>query len=353
MLRVIFGLTGLLLTLATASIGAGRAWGANSVMAYVEQYGESNQARLLDVNRNFDMWIQNRVECQLEWLPGQPTLLMTTTPLSDFHQVMLLNVTNGDAQTLTVSDNHNDAPSLAPDGRSFIYAANQQRDNTLYRASLNQPHLEHQPIATVPMWVRQTHWSPDGRYIAVNGVRNNRYPTLALIDTQTGTVETFEGPQEHERGNWSAKAVQAARTRYESDTPAADLYTHDTTDDSERHLVTVGSEIKLPAWSPDGAQIAVVQADEHQEIALYDMAAGEMQPLTTHNFVDITMLAWSPDGRHIAFAAREDDPSASFNRLTPYNLYVVNRAGDVRQVRRGWGAYVNNFSRFCAIAWMP
>lgn len=341
-----------MVSLVAGAIGGGRALREHAVIGYVEQYGETTQARLNDVNRKFDVAIYDRVECQIKWLPDRPALLLTATPFGRFHHVMLLDISTGDTQTLTRGTNHNEAPSLSPDGDTLLYAANQQRENTLYLADLRDPAAPHQPLTTVSMWVHHTRWSPDGRYIAAAGIRNNRFPALAIIDNQTSSVHLYEGVSEIERVNWSAAHTRAARIQQAAD--GAVLYTHDTTTDAEQVLLRSNDGIKVPAWSPDGEKIAFVRiTDSGQDLWLLDVATGERHPLTAANYIDITTVQWSPDGRQVAFAAREDDPNTTYNRLTPYNLYTVSTSGDVQRVRRGWGAYVNHYSSFCAVAWMP
>lgn len=61
----------------------------------------------------------------------------------------------------------------------------------------------------------------------------------------------------------------------------------------------------IPAWSPDGAQIAFLSSSSHRtwnESRLHVMmlATGEIRPLSELEFTSETTLTWSPDGRYIA-----------------------------------------------------
>lgn len=61
----------------------------------------------------------------------------------------------------------------------------------------------------------------------------------------------------------------------------------------------------IPAWSPDGKQIAFLSSSSHRawnESRLHVMmlATGEIRPLSELEFTSETTLTWSPDGRYIA-----------------------------------------------------
>jgi Tol biopolymer transport system component len=116
--------------------------------------------------------------------------------------------------------------------------------------------------------------------------------------------------------------------------------------------VVVGPTPILPVWSPVTDHLAyVVSGADAQGVWLLDMAGGEPRPLAS-GYREVGAMAWSGNGERLAFSAQSRVVGQRLDRLAPHNLYTVQADGNGLAVaRRGFGAYVNNFSRFCALAW--
>jgi TolB protein len=72
-----------------------------------------------------------------------------------------------------------------------------------------------------------------------------------------------------------------------------------------------------PAWSPDGARLAVVcypGGDDHESIAVMDVATQSLTRVAdfTHPEAIDSAPTWSPDGQTIAFEILHYDPTGSF-----------------------------------------
>jgi Tol biopolymer transport system component len=291
----------LITILVVVSVAAGRAR-RNALIAYIEKYGESPQARLIDVDRGRDRMIENYVACQVDWLRDGETILVTRTFYGEAHQVIGVPIWRGDTRVLTSGGFSNEAPSASPDGRSIAYAANRGRANTLYLIDVGSGDVR--PLAEIPLWVNSTRWSPDGASVIAVGIQDNSRAGAYAVDLTNGMVAALDP--------------------------------------------SVG--VALP--SPDGERLALVEAsDGGMALRVSD---GTAVITLADGFRDIEQVAWSSDGTLIAFSAQAYVPGLSFDRLTPYNLYVIGRdGGDLRMIRRGFGAYMNNFSHFCAVAWSP
>jgi Tol biopolymer transport system component len=89
-----------------------------------------------------------------------------------------------------------------------------------------------------------------------------------------------------------------------------------------------------PDWSPDGSQIAYVQAsDAGSAIWITDPQGSDPKPLLTEDPPDLSGLfwdnpAWSPDGSHIATIAYEGDPQRSLPARSLLAIVDV-QSGDV------------------------
>jgi Tol biopolymer transport system component len=85
---------------------------------------------------------------------------------------------------------------------------------------------------------------------------------------------------------------------------AGDIYITDFSDDPMRITPTDTYDM-IPAWSPDGTQIAFLSSDSYltwneSHLSVITLATGELRPLSDWEFSSETTLTWSPDGRYIA-----------------------------------------------------
>lgn len=325
----------------------------NAVLAYVEQYGETAQARMVDVDRRLDRRIHIFVDCQIGWLPDGEAIYFTSTPPGGQHQVMRANVfTRQAALTLTSGGTHNEAPAISPDGARIAYAANHSHTNTIYLIAARAADHESspQPVASVPMWVNRLLWSGDGARLIALGMQNNRTPVAYAINVEGQSSEPLPDARS---ANWSPDGRYTAYAAPAGE--GADLFLRDLSTGETRRLTASESTERLPVWSPDGTRIAFISAEAGAaQLALIDLAQGTVSALTPPVYANIDLIEWSPDGTRIAFSGRSSQTANRYDRLTPYDIYVVAASGgEVQRVRRGFGTYINNYSRFCAFAWRP
>lgn len=334
----------LLVISATLWLGGQR---ANSVLAYVEQYGETAQVRMVDVERRLDRRIHEYVDCQVGWLPDRQRVVFTFTPPGGEHHVMAYDAFARRRTPLTQDGRYNEAPAISPDGQWIAYAANRVQRNPIYL--LNTHTGEQQLLGNVPMWVTQMRWSPDGTRILARGTQNNRTAAYYVLNMAGGM---YRLPNAH-WANWSG---DGRYTLYNDVRAGAEhIYVRDMTTGAEQQLTDTGALVRQPVWSPDGTRFVYVGGDAYAKmLMLYDFGSGATRALTQPEYADIGLVTWSADGRRIAFSGRRLAVDEQYDLLTPYDVYVVSSAGgDAQLARRGFGTYINNFSRFCAFAWRP
>ncbi|PJF26721.1 MAG: hypothetical protein CUN53_06775 [Phototrophicales bacterium] len=327
------GLCGLALAAGTARPGA--------VLAYVEQYGETTQLRMIDVDRRLDQRVRNHPDCALTWLsrdrlifvdvpPGQLPRLVSVSPwrLNDIIQPGMGRF-------------YEQAPAVSPNGQ-IAYAENWTYDNQII---LFDNAGERRVIPGVAIWVSNLQWSADGARILAQGIDESRRPGAYLIDIDAQSAHRL--PLPHPRA-WLLPDGERAVYEFQGDLFALDVETN-----AERILHNDAHLSRLPVPSPDGTRIAYVSLSNGARLHLLDLASGTARPLVNDLYTDIDLIAWSPDGRRIAFAARPISDRL-YGMLTPYDILIVDTvSGAVWRAKRGAGAYINNFSRFCAFAWMP
>jgi dipeptidyl aminopeptidase/acylaminoacyl peptidase len=211
-------------------------------------------------------------------------------------------------------------------------------------------------------------FSPDGNWIAFvhggppNDEKENPNPTsdarganqtVRAVNLQNGaTIDLGEGtnPFFSPRGErvmfiredhiWSAPLLR---------TPAARAGSTATM------LFEIRGEVKSPAWSPDGAQLAFVSSrGDHSFIGIFDPTSARIRFLEPGVDKDIDPR-WSPDGKRIAFVRSfnvTDTYSADNERLHPWAIRVVDlSSGRGKEIWRSGNTEADSFSFSSGLGW--
>ncbi len=198
----------------------------------------------------------------------------------------------------------------SPEGRiSFV------RDLEGSRRSLFvvNPDGTNQQQLTRDIHIDQTAWSPNGRYIVAQAQFNN---VAAILRIEVGPDNkpvkilnlTDGDTTDSVLPAWSPDGTQIA---FQSKRGGGDYQIHVMkADGSEKRMVTDGKGVaKQPAWSPDGQSIAYVLSDGQSassEIHVVPAAGGATKVLTSNGSVKI-YPAWSHDGTTIVFVQGSGD----------------------------------------------
>jgi TolB protein len=159
---------------------------------------------------------------------------------------------------------------------------------------------------------RDPMWSPGGSRIAFTGKRETTAnPGIWVMDAdgsdQTRLTPPEEGIWQHSPA-WSPDGQQIAYLR-EVRTPVsergAQLWVVNA-DGSDNHLLWDGAPIGKVDWSPDGTQLALTtrfSGNAYAEIAILDVATGELVRMTDNPNHDDSVPVWSPDGLSLAYVS--------------------------------------------------
>lgn len=202
-------------------------------------------------------------------------------------------------------------PSLAPDGRSFVYAshANGNFDLFLQRVGGKNPTLL---TKDSPADDSQPAFSPDGERIAF---RSNREPAgLYLMEATGENLRPVTAGGFHPA--WSPDGKEIVYSEAGRDAPSvrntvpSKLWIINVETGAKR-LLTVRDAMQ-PAWSPSGARIAfwfMPPSVGRSDIATIAREGGE--PLVITNDASTNWNpTWSPDGKYLYFAS---DRSGNMN----------------------------------------
>ena len=230
----------------------------------------------------------------------------------------------------------NIAPQLSPDGQTVAYLSELDLfgiDLFLADAATGEVLTKLQSVATDPhtdalRFIESAGtWSPDGSQFAfvVFAEGNNE---IALVDVARRDVVrrlAVEGIGAIKDPSWSPDGSTIAFAGVRGG--LTDLYTVDLASGAVRQLTNDRYADLQPAWSPDGTRIAfatdrgastdfVRLTFSPMQLALYDVASGEIETLDVFGDVKHINPAWSPDGQSVYFLSDR----AGFNDVYRYNL---------------------------------
>jgi eukaryotic-like serine/threonine-protein kinase len=206
-------------------------------------------------------------------------------------------------------------PSLAPDGKTFVYSSDQSGNFDLYLQRVggkNPTNLTKDSAADE----KQPAFSPDGERIAF---RSEREPAGVYVMGATGeNVRLVAAGGYHP--SWSPEGKEIAYSLKGRDAPDVR-----NTTPSQLWVVNVESGAKRllsnldamqPAWSPSGARVAfwfMPPSVGRSDVATVPSKGGEPVVVTKDATTNWNPV-WSPDGRYLYFAS-DKGGSMSFWRV--------------------------------------
>lgn len=249
-------------------------------------------------------------------------------------RICLTNLTTGDTRVLTFGPRVDRMPKFSPDGRQVAYLSDRQRGGDFQLFILDPLTGASHPAPRVEGWIEYLHWSPDGARILL-GVAGHgadtsvsqgsitssrahedippwmpvvarrdedfRWRRLWVYETATRQVRAF-GPPECNVweaawcGNGAVAAI-ASPGPSEGLWYTARLHVIELDTGAAREVYRPRDQIGLPAASPAGKQIAVVDALCSDrgivagDLRLVDLSSGRAVEVDTAG-VDISHVEW-------------------------------------------------------------
>lgn len=164
-------------------------------------------------------------------------------------------------------------------------------------------------------------WSPDGRQIAVTRFNANQSAWAIDLVNADGSrcgdkpvceIRTNNQGEQYRGGlGWSVQGVLTLGLN-------GDVFTMFTDGVSLFNLTRHPADDSVPAWSPDGKQIAFTSTrDGHFQIYVMDLNGGNVRRVSHGDATDWSPT-WSPDGKWLAFTSNRDGAP---------NIYVMDLNG--------------------------
>jgi Tol biopolymer transport system component len=198
---------------------------------------------------------------------------------------------------------------LSPDGSKLAYVTLREGSNPTTWDLVIADADGSNPVTTeLPGGGFELAWSPDGSAI-VFVARRDATVDMFIMDATGANLRPVFATVNHRRNpDWSV----TGRLAYSAFDPPNTLpiWTADL-DGSNEALLTPAVSAFVPAWSPDGSQVAYMTFVE-ETLRLHVMDADGANPRMLTNLVGRDELTprWSPDGEWIVFATDDNDRSA-------------------------------------------
>ena len=213
-------------------------------------------------------------------------------------------------------------PAISPDGTRIAYT----RGNSVpVPARGARPSLEvwlmnadgSEQRAVLPGYeLRAPAWSPDGRFLALEVVKNapgNRLwldHDVAILDLQSGSLRSVADSTRWEGGPaWSPDGRQLAYQGHVAGDKCMQLFVADINSGSNAQVTDLNDEgcsspndgAIWPDWSPDGSRLAFERNYQGREqVALLDLVTREVSILDTGE-LQAGYPRWSPTGSALLF----------------------------------------------------
>jgi Tol biopolymer transport system component len=206
---------------------------------------------------------------------------------------------------LTGYPGHELFPSLAPDGRSFVYSRYRDNQYDIFLQRVGEAEARNLTAdSNDDDWMAA--FSPDGSRITFRSERDGG--GVFLMDAEGGNLQrlTNEGfnPAWSPDGREIVYATSSANSPHSRNNARSRLMAVNV-ETRERRRIDIGSgkDAVQPSWSPNGARIAYWGLrDTDRDIWTVPAAGGEPAAVTNDEATDWNPV-WSPDGKYLYFAS--------------------------------------------------
>ena len=216
----------------------------------------------------------------------------------------------------------------APRKAQIVFASSQNGKYDIYVMNINgeqQFNLTKNPLVNNT----QPAWSPDGKKIAFNSIRDGIYVMHA---NGRNIRRLTDHPGSSPAWSPDGKKIAFSSTRNGNQ----DIYVISTDGNNIHQLTNHPASDSNPAWSPNGRKIAFVSGrDGGHHIYVMDADGRNVHRLTRQRGWN-NFPAWSPDGKKIAFSSVLEGGHLGERP----GLFVMDTDGrNIHMLTQGWDQY--------------
>jgi len=204
---------------------------------------------------------------------------------------------DGGRETAVVRNFTGDTPVSSPDGTRIAFATSSPSSTESHIVVMNADGTHRVQVTNGSGVDRHPDWSPDGTRLVFQRGDSNSGGDVYVVDLETtATTRLTKGAATDQQPTWSpdGKHLAYASNRGGS----SDLWIMDADGSNPQQITTNRTDDWWPSWSPDGSQLAFMSDREH-DIGVYvvNVDGSNERRLVPQS---VAVPAWSPNGRTIA-----------------------------------------------------
>ena len=233
-------------------------------------------------------------------------------------------------------EGHNAYPAYSPDGMYLAYMSSRSTLGNLGARSsevlclLSLKTGQTRELRTALPMASYPRWSPESRYISLEGRGKDRRPSIFRFDTQTGDaipLVQFDGGPNLFSHRWSKDGKSVFYTAGGRSGEPSYVYVHDIETGQDRKLLGSPADAKDIDISPDGKWLVLLNRDKKRTIKIMPASGGDPREIYSfeHAGEPVITPAWSADGRYILFSKKRSATDEM------WDLYRVSAEGGEAQ----------------------
>jgi len=212
-------------------------------------------------------------------------------------------------------EGHNAYPAYSPDGMYLAYMSSRSTLGNLGARSsevlclLSLETGQTRELRTALPMASYPRWSPESRYISLEGRGKDRRPSIFRFDTQTGDaipLVQFDGGPNLFSHRWSKDGKSIFYAGGGRTGEPSYVYVHDIETGQDKKLLGSPADAKDIDISPDGKWLVLLNRDKKRTIKIMPVSGGDPREIYSfeHDGESVITPAWSADGRYILFSKK-------------------------------------------------